>query len=208
MTSSAPPTAEARAREAHPELVISDVLMPVMDGYELAGNLRADPHRQGGGDVLYRLLRRPGRASLAQAHGVSRVLVKPSDNDEILREVKAALASRHEVPAQASADLDQEHLRVMVDQLLEKTGALELQQRRIERLNRTLEMLSAINALIVRAGDRQALLDEACHRGRERRLPAGGHRPRRPGQGDARWRRRAKAAPNATWSASSSARDR
>jgi hypothetical protein len=50
----------------------------------------------------------------------------------------------------------------MVDQLLEKTGALELQQRRIERLNRTLEVLSAVNALIVRAGDRQALLDEAC----------------------------------------------
>jgi hypothetical protein len=39
----------------------------------------------------------------------------------------------------------------MVDQLLEKTGALELQQRRIERLNRTLEVLSAVNALIVRA---------------------------------------------------------
>ena len=81
--------------------------------------------------------------ALAQAHGVTRVLVKPSDNDEILRQVNAALASRHEVPAQASADLDQEHLRVMVDQLLEKTGALELQQRRIQRLNRTLEMLSA-----------------------------------------------------------------
>src|SRR6185312_2339391 len=100
--------------------------------------------------------------ALAQAHGVTRVLVKPSDNDEILRQVDAALASRHEIPARASADLDQEHLRVIVDQLLEKTGALEVQQRRIERLNRTLEVLSAVNALIVRAADRQALLDEAC----------------------------------------------
>src|SRR5690349_16272075 len=50
----------------------------------------------------------------------------------------------------------------MVDQLLEKTGALEAQQQRIERLNRTLAVLSAVNALIVRADDRHALLEEAC----------------------------------------------
>src|SRR5687767_8163617 len=153
----------ARAQEARPELVISDVLMPVMDGYELARRLKADPATASAAVMFYTAYFGGQDAqALAQAHGVSRVLVKPSDNDEILREVNAALASRHEVPAQAPADLDQEHLRVMVDQLLEKTGALELQQRRIERLNRTLEMLSAINALIVRAGDRQALLDEAC----------------------------------------------
>jgi diguanylate cyclase (GGDEF)-like protein len=39
---------------------------------------------------------------------------------------------------------------------------LETQQRRVERLNRTLAVLSAVNALIVRVTDRQALLDEAC----------------------------------------------
>jgi diguanylate cyclase (GGDEF)-like protein len=89
-------------------------------------------------------------------------MVKPSDNDEILRQVDAVLASRQETPAQVPEDLDREHLRVMVDQLLEKTGALEAQQRRIERLNRTLGVLSAVNALIVRAADRQALLEEAC----------------------------------------------
>ena len=32
--------------------------------------------------------------ALAQAHGVARVLVKPSDNDEILRQVDAALGRR------------------------------------------------------------------------------------------------------------------
>src|SRR5688572_18634501 len=153
----------ARAQEARPELVISDVLMPVMDGYELARRLKADPATASAAVMFYTAYFGGQDAqALAQAHGVTRVLVKPSDNDEILRQVDAALASRHKVPAQAPADLGQEHLRVMVNQLLEKTGALEQQQRRIERLNRTLEMLSAINALIVRAGDRQALLDEAC----------------------------------------------
>ncbi|MGH8732332.1 MAG: response regulator, partial [Burkholderiales bacterium] len=152
-----------RAQEAHPELVISDVLMPMMDGYELARRLKTDPATATAAVMFYTAYFGGHDAqALAQAHGVARVLVKPSDNDEILRQVDAALASRHEEPARAPQDLDQEHLRVMVDQLLEKTGALETQQRRIERLNRTLEVLSAVNALIVRAAESRSLLDEAC----------------------------------------------
>ena len=100
--------------------------------------------------------------ALAQAHGVARVLLKPSENDEILRQVRRGARLAQRAAGAVAADLDHEHLRVMVDQLLEKTGALEAQQRRIERLNRTLEVLSAVNALIVRAAERQALLDEAC----------------------------------------------
>src|SRR4029077_5178605 len=98
---------------------------------------------------------------LARAHGVQRVLVKPSDNDVILASVREVLASRARAPASTSGQLDRDHLRVMVDQLLQKTEALEAQQRRIERLNRTLSTLSAVNALIARAQDRQRLLDDA-----------------------------------------------
>src|SRR5258708_27600588 len=99
---------------------------------------------------------------LAGALGVARVLVKPSDNEVILRAVDEVLAARPAAPTPGAGDLDSEPLRLMVDQLLEKTGALEAQQQRIERMNRTLATLSAINALIVRAYDRQALLEEAC----------------------------------------------
>lgn len=153
----------SRAHEARPDLVISDVLMPLMDGYELARRLRAEPATAAAALMFYTAYFGGQDAqALAQAHGVSRVLLKPSDNAAILRHVDAVLASRSGTPAQIPPDLDREHLRVVVDQLLEKTGALEAQQRRIERLNRTLEVLSAVNALIVRAGDRQALLDEAC----------------------------------------------
>ena len=153
----------SRAREACPDLVISDVLMPLMDGYELARRLRAEPATAAVALMFYTAhFGGQDAQALAQAHGVSRVLLKPSDNASILRQVDAVLASRGETPAQIPRDLDREHLRVVVDQLLEKTGTLEVQQRRIERLNRTLEVLSAVNALIVRAGDRQALLDEAC----------------------------------------------
>lgn len=151
-----------RARERHPALVIADVLMPKMDGYELARRLRADPATESTGIIFYTAyFGQQDAKDLARAHGVARVLLKPSDNDAILQAVADVLASRPAAAA-SGAQLDRDHLRVMVDQLLEKTGALEAQQRRIERLNRTLSTLSAVNALIVRAQDRQALLQEAC----------------------------------------------
>ena len=151
------------ARDHAPELLISDVLMPIMDGYELTRRLKLEPATAGISVMFYTAYFGSQDAKqLAQALGVARVLVKPSDNDVILRAVKDVLAARPAVPSGRVADLDREHLRLMVDQLLEKTGALEAQQQRIERMNRTLATLSAINALIVRAYDRQALLDEAC----------------------------------------------
>ncbi len=151
------------ARERPPDLVISDVLMPGMDGYVLARQLRADP-RTAGLPVIFYTAYFAGQDAqeLAQAHGVARVLVKPSDNDHILRTVHEVLAERTQRPSAAPGELGGEHLRIMVDQLLEKTGTLEAQQRRIERLNRTLETLSAVNALIVRVSERDDLLAEAC----------------------------------------------
>ncbi|OGA72375.1 MAG: hypothetical protein A3G81_24595 [Betaproteobacteria bacterium RIFCSPLOWO2_12_FULL_65_14] len=153
----------AQARAAPPDLVISDVLMPGMDGYVLARQLRAEPATSAVPLIFYTAYFAGRDAKdLAQAHGVARVLVKPSDNEIILRAVKEVLDERTQRPADGATDLGGEHLRVVVDQLLEKTGALEAQQRRIERLNRTLETLSAVNALIVRVSQRQDLLSEAC----------------------------------------------
>ena len=151
------------AREHRPELVISDVLMPRMDGYELARRLKLEPVTADASVMFYTAYFGSQDAKqLANSLGVARVLVKPSDNDVILKAVEEVLATRPAAPAPSAGDLDREHLRLMVDQLLEKTGALEAQQKRVERLNRTLATLSAINALIVRAYDRQALLEEAC----------------------------------------------
>jgi len=150
-------------RERPPDLVIADVLMPGMDGYVLVRELRADPGTAALPVIFYTAYFAGQDAQdLAQAHGVARVLVKPSDNDLILRTVDEVLSETTHRPAAAGAELGGEHLRIVVDQLLEKTGTLEAQQRRIERLNRTLETMSAVNALIVRVGERADLLAEAC----------------------------------------------
>src|SRR3954465_15823444 len=151
------------ARTPAPVLLLSDVLMPGMDGYELTRRLKLEPATAGMSVMFYTAYFGGQDAKqLAQALGVARVLVKPSDNDVILRAVDEVLSARTPATtADATLDLDRDHLRLMVDQLLEKTSALEAQQKRVERLNRTLAMLSSVNALIVRADDRQALLDEA-----------------------------------------------
>src|SRR5204863_7859364 len=88
--------------------------------------------------------------------------INPPDKHRIHRTVDEVMSGRPAETAPAPEKLDRDHLRLMVDQLLEKTTAIEAQQQRVERLNRTLAMLSAINALIVRADDRHALLEEAC----------------------------------------------
>jgi CheY-like chemotaxis protein len=73
------------AFERPPDLVISDVLMPGMDGYVLARQLRGDS-RTATLPVIFYTAYFAGQDAqdLAQAHGVARVLVKPSDNDFIL----------------------------------------------------------------------------------------------------------------------------
>src|SRR5882672_3482700 len=153
----------AEALEHQPDLVISDVLMPKMDGYGLARRLRADPATAATRLMFYTAYfdRREAK-ELARAHGVARVLAKPSENEDILRAVREALAASATPLEAVAPDLDRDRLRMMVDQLLEKTDALEAEQRRVERLNRTLSVLSAVNALIARLPERQALLEEAC----------------------------------------------
>src|SRR5438105_2121982 len=114
------------AREHAPELIISDVLMPQMDGYELVRRLKLEPRTSGISLMFYTAYFGGQDAKqLAQALGVARVLVKPSDNDAIVRAVEEVLAARPAAPTVGSGDLDRDHLRLMVDQLLEKTGTLE-----------------------------------------------------------------------------------
>src|SRR5438094_8856439 len=81
------------AREHAPELVISDVLMPHMDGYELTRQLKLEPATAGISVMFYTAYFGSQDAQeLAQALGVARELLKPSDNDAILSAVQEVLA--------------------------------------------------------------------------------------------------------------------
>src|SRR6476660_6478520 len=69
-----------------PDLVITDVLMPVMDGYEFVRQLRLDPANSRIPVVFYTAHygEREARA-LALSIGVSAVLRKPADSAQVLK---------------------------------------------------------------------------------------------------------------------------
>src|SRR5579863_7002099 len=93
----------AAARAERPQLVISDILMPSMDGYEFVRRLRSDPELGEIPVIFYtaHYHEREARA-LAQSCGVARVLVKPCPVGEILGAVERSLTGLPEMTLPAA----------------------------------------------------------------------------------------------------------
>jgi diguanylate cyclase (GGDEF)-like protein len=150
----------ARARAARPQLVISDILMPSMDGYEFVRRLRADPELGDIPVIFYtaHYHEREARA-LAQSCGVARVLIKPCPVADILGAVERSLTGI-ELPATAAEeDFTREHLKLLTNKLSEKAIALQA-------ANQRLEALTALNAQLAAEHDPDRLLDRACRAAR------------------------------------------
>ena len=92
-------------RAERPELVISDILMPTMDGFQFAQRVRAEPEIAATAIIFYTATyREPEARALAEACGVRTVLPKPSDPDVILAAVEDELAqAANAVSKQAAA---------------------------------------------------------------------------------------------------------
>ena len=116
------------ARSARPDLVIADLVMPTMDGYEFVRQLRADPSIADTRVIFLTAtyLERDSYA-LARACGVEHVLAKPTAPEVILRTVATLLDQEYRPPpSPAGADdgFDREHIRVLTDKLAAKVDEL------------------------------------------------------------------------------------
>ena len=122
-----------------PDLVITDVLMPMMDGYELVRQLRLDPATRAIPVVFYTAHYGEGEArALALEGGVADVLTKPVESAEVLRVVDRVLsgASQTDSPsdtAPLTTRFDRDHLRLITDKLSEKAGTCGPPTRGCER---------------------------------------------------------------------------
>jgi len=81
------------ALEAKPDLILMDVMMPVMDGYEALASLKEDPETQAIPVLMLTSLDLPLQQELAYNRGACGYLVKPVTFDEMDHRVKLALGS-------------------------------------------------------------------------------------------------------------------
>lgn len=155
--------AEALAvvRSKRPQLVICDILMPTMDGYEFVRQLRADPAVADTAVMFYTANYHEREArSLASELGVSRILAKPSMPEEIMEAIDLALSQSPPPVAPPSENFEQDHLRLLTDKLAAKADELE-------RANQRLAALTELNLQLSAERDPHTLLDKVCQGARE-----------------------------------------
>jgi signal transduction histidine kinase len=115
------------ARREHPDLVITDILMPGMNGYELVRELREDGDLQGMEVIFSTSNFIEGEVRrLADTCGVTHFLPKPCDPATMVRIVGEVLGLDREMIAPLrTEDFDREQRRVINDKLIQKITELE-----------------------------------------------------------------------------------
>ncbi len=116
----------ALAHAQHPDLVLTDLLMPGMDGYELTRELRAAEDTARTPIVFYtaNYLEAEIRP-FAEASGVARVLLKSADPLVLMHTIDEVLAEgRTSAGSVDTAKADQSYLRAVSAKLFDKAKAL------------------------------------------------------------------------------------
>ena len=127
----------ALAMSTHPELIITDLLMPGLDGYGFVRELRANTATAEIPVLFYTANYRPDEARpLADAYGVATVLAKSAHPDEFLSTVDRALHHRPSPQADSpsgdgGANLASRHLHMVHAKLVEKAHALDESQAQL-----------------------------------------------------------------------------
>jgi diguanylate cyclase (GGDEF)-like protein/PAS domain S-box-containing protein len=150
------------AKAERPQLVICDILMPTMDGYEFVRRLRADPEIAATQVMFYTANYREREArALATSLGVSHILVKPCGPEEVLSAIAQALGRSSAPPPQIDNEaVETEHRLLLIKKLAEKAAELQ-------RANQRLAVLTELNLQLSSAPDSSALLTKVCHGARE-----------------------------------------
>lgn len=142
----------------HPDLVVSDVLLPVMDGYEVVRRLRTDPDVARTAVIFYTAVFNEQEArDLARECGVARILSKPTDPEKILEIVAQVLqASGTDGVSTPPADFELKHQRLLVDKLIWQMKTLHQSHDQLERVvrERTADLAQRNEELTIEIAER------------------------------------------------------
>ncbi len=186
-------TALKKAREPGVDLVLSDIVMPKMNGYELARRLRADPATQHLPVVLMTSLSEPQDVVRALAAGADNFVNKPYLSRELVPRLERTLAAKRsgssslQVPVRGGEMLTVDQptptvLAVLLSALEDaatRNAELEESRRQLAEVTRERENLLSIVAHELRS-PLNVLAMRAALDGRERTTPARAPSPSRP----------------------------
>ena len=127
-----------KARQAPPDLVVSDLLMPVMDGYTLLRHWKLDARLRKAPFIVYTATyTEPEDERLALSLGADAFILKPTEPEDFmarLREVEANAEATPQPPKEPSGD-EKELLKIYSETLIRK---LEEKALLLEESNRAL----------------------------------------------------------------------
>jgi PAS domain S-box-containing protein len=137
-------------RAEHPDLLISDVLLPKMDGYELVRQMHLDPAISETSVIFYTAAFNEQEArDLAQECGVTLILSKPTDPKTILEKVTEVLNVKGAKGVTSlPAAFEEKHKELLVDKLMRQVEEL---QRSEERRQVKTRILAGINRVFKEA---------------------------------------------------------
>lgn len=133
-----------------PDLIIADILMPVMDGFALCREWRQDPQLKSIPFVFYTATYTDSRdRSFALSLGADRFIIKPEETENLLAVLREVLAAASPAPTASQpaagacdpppsappADPDPVYLKQYNEALIRK---LEAKMEELEKANRTL----------------------------------------------------------------------
>jgi len=152
----------ALARAERPDLIITDILMPTMDGYEFTRRLREDPNI-GSTPVIFHsahYLLEEARVLAAEC-GVPHVIAKPCDPSDVLAAVDKALGVARDITAPAAvAEFDRQAVQLLTDKLSQSTQEMYKVYSRLEAM---VEIGRELNV----THDPALLLERYCRGARE-----------------------------------------
>lgn len=130
-----------RARETLPDLVISDLLMPVMDGYTLLRQWKADAQLSAVPFMIYTATyTEDDDEALAMSLGADAFIVKPADTSELLGRIRAlqggasaAAPSTPRRPGGREEELLKAYNQVLIRKLEQKMLQLEVANDSLRR---------------------------------------------------------------------------
>jgi PAS domain S-box-containing protein len=129
-----------KARAGKQDMIISDILMPVMDGFTLCRTLKADGRLKHIPLVFYTATYTDSRdEKLALDMGANAFIVKPADPDEFMRRIEEILAANKDGKLNASQRqtaedeiILKEYNEVLINKIEQKMLSLEKANKELE----------------------------------------------------------------------------